>query len=223
MQSKLKRDGELLNCFQYFNRQLIYLDNFRVFNTNLITISTSDKIYMFDVLALNFKTSCAKLKEVLEGDEHLKVVYNCRGLMDNLKTRLNIELKPVSDLLLVAALYYEKNEVVGLNNCIKSVLGVNNVISDKGISLKRPIAPDDLRDIATKTAYHLAMHHKLVQKDFTSRMTEASKDFLHHSFNSDGLFESLSSSKADEEIEKILKIQSQSTPKKFDLNVYTSE
>lgn len=178
---------------------------------------------MFDVLALGTKRIASDLKNILESEQYLKVAYDCRGLKDNLKVKLGLKLEPVYDLFLVSALFFKPQKVMGLNNCIESVLGIHNVVSDKGVSMTRPVSSDNLRDIATKTAYHLAMHHKLVQKDFTKRMLESSRNFLNETYSSDGCMDRLKCSETDKNLNETLKMQSQVKTRLFDFNIYSSD
>lgn len=111
-----------------------------------------------------------ELKDILEGENQLKIVYNCFGLLDNLKTKFNVTLHPLFDLMLVAQSHFKK-KVATLNDCINAVLGLNVNIQELPF-LKRPISQKDLEEVAKKTACHVAMYHKLVQLEFVSQFQQ---------------------------------------------------
>lgn len=197
---------------------IVFLLCFRLNVLNLLTISTVNNIYIFDIPALNPKKTMRELKEILQSDNQLKVVYNCFGIQDNLQTKFGLVLAPVIDLMLVAAQSLPKKKVVTLSGCIDVVLGFSINFSDKEQFFKRPISQEDLDAIAAKTAFHLAMYHKLVQHDFASRFQQNS-EVTASSFSSI-LFSELETN------QKLKNLESQSIihdVKPIDYSIYTSD
>lgn len=142
---------------------------------HLLAISTVDKIYIFDVIVLDAKKMMHEMKEIFESNEIMKVVYDCRGVKDNFKVNFNIELETF-DLMLIAAQSYPKPKVITLSNCVEAVLGVKYVVNDHEISLKRPITRNVLETVTVKIAFHIAIYHKLVQKNFFDRFKQQTEN-----------------------------------------------
>ena len=67
---------------------------------SLLGVATHRSIYLFDIINLGsraFRASNCALKKLLQSDQYLKVVHNCRFLSDCLKHKYNVELKNVFD------------------------------------------------------------------------------------------------------------------------------
>lgn len=134
-----------------------------MYKVKLLSISTPDNIYVFDLSTLDAERTMSELKAILDNETVLKVVYDARGLNDNFTAHFNFKVHPVFDLMLAAAQFHPHQEVLSLKECAKSVLGVLMEIDDRRVASDVLVSNDE---IATKTAYHLAMYHKLTQKIF---------------------------------------------------------
>lgn len=154
-----------------------------------------------------------EMKEIFESDEILKVAHDCRGIKDNFKTKFNIDLETF-DLMLIAAQFYLKSEVITLSKCVQTVLGLSNV-NDNEIILKRPFAVEAFDGMALKIAYHIAMFHKLIQKDFSQRFKQQSEELTFRSKGVSNLLESISGPN----LMTVLSKESPTTP--IDYSIYS--
>lgn len=180
----------------------------------LLTISTFNKIYIFDVIALDAEIMMQEIKEILENDDILKIVHDSRGVKDNFKTKFDIKLETL-DLMLIAAQTYSESKVISLGACIETVLGVKNAVKDNEILKERPFSSSCLEEAATKVAYHIAMYHKLVQKSFQHR-------FQQPSFENQGIL-NLMDGLSVKKLEMVLKNQSfLSDFKPIDYSIYSA-
>lgn len=141
---------------------------------HMLAISTVNKIYIFDVLALDAVEMMEEMKEILENEDIQKIVHDCRGIEDNFMTKFGLSLE-TWDLLLIAAQSYPKEKVISLNSCIETVLGMKNNVRNQEVALKRPISSEALGAISEKVAFHIAMYHKLVRKNFQRFMQQTEK------------------------------------------------
>lgn len=185
---------------------------FRIDNVSLLVISTGDKVYIFDLLHLDANKTFEELKEILTSDAHLKIVYNARKLVSNFKSKFRVELKPTFDTMLAAAQFYESESVIGYRNIVKTVLGVDVEVEEfKGI-ICRPLSQEILHSFAVKTAYLVAMYHKLASKGFSFAFGKYSSD----STDSKDLFSMLNLTDSEE-----LQLQLQSSEiREVDFSVY---
>lgn len=143
-----------------WTRKFIDFLHFSLYSLKTLTISTNDNVYIFYPEALNAKKTMNDLKEFFEGSECLKVFFDCRFLLDNLKHNFGIEINNFFDLKLAASQFHPKHLVTTLEDCIKTVLGVEHSESSQ------------------QTAFQLALHHKLIQANFSSDFQQKLKKFL---------------------------------------------
>jgi DNA polymerase I-like protein with 3'-5' exonuclease and polymerase domains len=150
-------------------------------NVSLLVISTGDKTYIFDLYSLNIEKTVTELKKVLSSESQLKIVYDARNLVSNLKTKFQLKLQPVFDVMLVAAQFYSSESVIGLKNIVKTVLGVEIDVEEfKGI-VNRPLNHEILHSFASQTAFLVAMYHKLAMKGFSYAFGKYSVDSVDKS------------------------------------------
>lgn len=102
-------------------------------------------------------------------------------IIDNFKIKFNIELQPVFDVMLSAAQFHPKENVLKLENCVKSMLGIDVDIKSNEVFTHRPLTPQDLTAIANKSAFLIAIYQKLASKSFSmifqKNVPKAEKDF----------------------------------------------
>lgn len=69
----------------------------RYSRTSIISISTKEKIYLFDVVALG--RVFREMKEILENKVPRKIVYNSSRAADNLKYKQDVHLSSIFDVM----------------------------------------------------------------------------------------------------------------------------
>jgi ribonuclease D len=124
-------------------------------------------VYIFDLPALNAAKTINDLKTILNSDSHLKIVYDSRNIVENFKVKFGFELKPVFDVLLSAAQFFRKQDVLELGSCIKSVLGIEVDIMNDEVIKQRPLSSNQLLAFANKSGFLLSIYHKLSAKSFS--------------------------------------------------------
>lgn len=105
------------------------------------------------------------LKELFESENYLKLFFDCRMLLDNLKTSFDITVKSAFDLMLAAAQFYPKDEVSELASCIEAVLGVT-----------LPKFPTIRQEALA--AFLPAIHQKIINSHFTQDFHRKFKQFI---------------------------------------------
>jgi ribonuclease D len=140
---------------------------FSIDNVSLIAVSTGDKIYIFDLFTLDVDKTIGEFKRILDNDAQLKIVFDARNIVNNFKLKFQFTLKPVFDVMLAAAQFYESESVVSMKNIVKTVLGVDvEVEEDNGLST-RPISNELLHSFVLRSAYLVPIYHKLAAKGFS--------------------------------------------------------
>lgn len=162
--------------------------NFRIYNISFLTISTADKVYVFDLPALNSAKTISELESILSSDSHLKVIHDSRNIVENFKAKFKVELQPVFDVMLSAAQFYSKEDVLKLESCVKTVLGIDVEIGNDKAFPQRPLTQSKLLSITNKSAFLLPIYHKLASKSFSKIFKKNEpRDDIEDFFNSLGL------------------------------------
>ncbi|CRK97471.1 CLUMA_CG010860, isoform A [Clunio marinus] len=140
----------------------------RIYNINLLTIATSEKIFIFDMISLNASNAMKEFRKIFEDESIMKIVFNSAMLKDNLKIKHNVELNGFFDISFpIAEFYSSQYKFLDLNQSIETILGINPQIRNQEVFLKRPINQDNLIDIALTSAYLLPMYSFLSRKTFS--------------------------------------------------------
>ena len=75
----------------------------------IITVATEEKVYIFDVQKLGQATFSSGLGEILEGESHKKLMFDCRQDSDALWHQFKVKLSGVLDLQLLEVIYRREN------------------------------------------------------------------------------------------------------------------
>ena len=147
---------------------------------------------MFDLIQLNAKRLFKDLQPVLESDAYLKIAFDSRLLLDNLRARFNLKISSVCDLLVVLSLQ-RSCEIKCLNGGMEEVFGFNPNI-DLNVSfngnyrtltnwinlqqkIKRPITPSDVKVLSSKVAYLIPLYNQLNQLTLMPKYDEAIDEY----------------------------------------------
>lgn len=103
---------------------------------------------------LNASKTMGDLKEMFESKNYLKIFFDCRLLLDNLKATFDIRVDSAFDVMLAAAQFYPKNEVSSLAGCVEAVLRVDP-----------QIMPSTRHE--TLAAFLPAIHQEIIKSHFT--------------------------------------------------------
>lgn len=147
----------------------------------------------------------------------MKVVHDCRPLLENFEYKLKVRLQPVFDLMLTAAQFHNTQDVISLNGCVKTVLGVDPDISEDVSFIQRPVGEEKIREIATKTAFHLAMYQKLAAKNFASFFEKSDEYFKSKAV------QCRTTTANSDSVEKFVKRAASKPPKKIDMSIYQDD
>lgn len=124
------------------------IENGRIRELNIITLSTAKAVYIFDLVYLNKINQIKNLKKVLSNPGIIKVVYNSKSLCDNLYHRYKIELKSIFDIFIADSF---SNDVTKLKSLKDSLLHNLNMRAD----FKRPSSN------GSEVCYDIFIHTKL--------------------------------------------------------------
>lgn len=122
-------------------------------------------MYIFDLLQLNCSKTMGDLKELFESVNYLKLVFDCRMLLDNLKANFNIAVESTFDLMLAAAQFHPKNQVCSLAGCIRAVLHIE---PPKIFSKQQE----------TLVAFFPAIYQSIISSHFTRRFHREFEQFI---------------------------------------------
>jgi hypothetical protein len=130
-------------------------------------------------MSLNRDRTLRELQQILESKSQLKVIFDCRGLKDNLLTNFNINLNSVFDLMLTASQAFPGDlRVRDLSICVQKVLGSNCKVESEIGFCERPLPRDYILKIAQQTGFHLALYHQLTHKILVESFQEQHDDFF---------------------------------------------
>lgn len=90
-----------------------------MFKAEFLQISTSNKLYVYDLRQLNTTALFNDLRPILENQAYLKIVFDSRLLFDNLKHHYNLKIAPVCDIALNT-----NREFKDLNHCVEEIFGI---------------------------------------------------------------------------------------------------
>jgi hypothetical protein len=95
----------------------------RLRNFDFLCCATFNTIYMFDALQLG--DGLKKLKEVLQDKTVVKVLYDSKGLCDNLKYNFDIDVMNIFDVFVADSLLFGEVGLANLEGSVEHHLGLD--------------------------------------------------------------------------------------------------
>ncbi|XP_065360767.1 protein Exd1 homolog [Calliphora vicina] len=160
--------------------------------TSVMAVSTSQNIYIFDMLAIGkiFK----EIRLILEAERPRKAVHFSHKIADHLKYRHNVVLKGIFDTFLAYCVVTGEKMNLTLEEAVLKTFNISNIYFkghlDNEIPAKvyqRPMAHDQRMIIAKKVAFQLKLYdhllHEYMLRNFYQQCERFSQTFCNNDDN----------------------------------------